>query len=262
MIKKAFDLIPIRLERRVMIDATWFGKQKPTIYGLVEFDVTQARAMLAARNVGEDEKISFTAFIAYCIAQAIEDFPEMNSYRNWRDQRVVFADVDIAVVIEVLHNGELFPMSHVVRAANRRTIAEISNEIYHIKRNYEESPSRQEVWAWARYFLRLPAFIRRLVYRVGWLFPTRTMKMMGTVGLTSVGMFADIGGWGIALPIYSLAVTIGGIEKKAVVRDDQIVIREMLNITFGVDHRLIDGGPATRFMMAVKALVETGAGIN
>ena len=52
--------------------------------------------------------------------------------------------------------------------------------------------------------------------------------MAGTINLTSVGMVATGGGWGIAIAEMSLNVVVGGIEQKARVIDGQICVRECL----------------------------------
>ncbi len=51
---------------------------------------------------------------------------------------------------------------------------------------------------------------------------------------------------------------IGEIEQRAVVRDGKIVVRPMMTITLNFDHRIIDGGPAARFVGDVKRLLEGG----
>jgi pyruvate dehydrogenase E2 component (dihydrolipoamide acetyltransferase) len=48
----------------------------------------------------------------------------------------------------------------------------------------------------------------------------------------------------------------GRILPKPVVRDGQVVARQMWTLSLTFDHRLVDGAPAARFLQRVKQLVE------
>ena len=52
------------------------------------------------------------------------------------------------------------------------------------------------------------------------------------------------------------AFAIGSAVKKPVVKDDEIVIREMINITAIFNHDLIDGAPAARFINRFRRYLE------
>ena len=51
----------------------------------------------------------------------------------------------------------------------------------------------------------------------------------------------------------------GGISKKPVWQEDQLVQREILDITASFDHEIVDGAPAARFMKQYAELVEDGS---
>jgi pyruvate/2-oxoglutarate dehydrogenase complex dihydrolipoamide acyltransferase (E2) component len=78
----------------------------------------------------------------------------------------------------------------------------------------------------------------------------------GTFTITNPGIFGGL--WG--LPIISqpqvAILAVGSIDKRAVVLDDQIVIRPMAYVTLGYDHRLIDGADGGRFLQALKDRLE------
>ena len=75
-------------------------------------------------------------------------------------------------------------------------------------------------------------------------------------------MFGTGGGWGISPTNYSLQLTVGGIERKPGIVDGTIEPREYLNLTVTVDHDVVDGAPAARFVQRLKELVEDGQGIE
>src|SRR5438034_6581239 len=93
-------------------------------------------------------------------------------------------------------------------------------------------------------------------------YPQVQKKFLGTVGITAVGMFGKGSGWGIptATP-HSLFLTLGDITEKPGVVDGHIAIREYLSLTVSLDHDIIDGAPAARFVTRLKELIESGFGL-
>jgi pyruvate/2-oxoglutarate dehydrogenase complex dihydrolipoamide acyltransferase (E2) component len=76
--------------------------------------------------------------------------------------------------------------------------------------------------------------------------------------VTAVGMFGRGGGWGIPVSNFTLTVTVGGIVKKPGVFDGEIAIREYLDLTLSIDHDIVDGAPAARFVQRFRELLESG----
>jgi pyruvate/2-oxoglutarate dehydrogenase complex dihydrolipoamide acyltransferase (E2) component len=48
-------------------------------------------------------------------------------------------------------------------------------------------------------------------------------------------------------------------SKRPAVRDGVIVIRDLMNLSISVDHRVVDGNEAAKFMAEMKASLETPA---
>jgi hypothetical protein len=93
-------------------------------------------------------------------------------------------------------------------------------------------------------------------------YPQVQKNFLGTVGITAVGKFGKGSGWGIpTAPIQSLFLTLGGIAEKPGVVDGHIAIREYLYLTVSLDHDIIDGAPAARFIARLKELIESGFGL-
>ncbi|MFQ1003688.1 2-oxo acid dehydrogenase subunit E2 [Modestobacter sp. SSW1-42] len=75
--------------------------------------------------------------------------------------------------------------------------------------------------------------------------------------MTAVGMFAAGGGFAIAPPtLASLLVVVGGLSRRPRVVGDEIVVRDVLDLTVSVDHNVVDGAPATRFGADLRRLLE------
>jgi pyruvate/2-oxoglutarate dehydrogenase complex dihydrolipoamide acyltransferase (E2) component len=107
--------------------------------------------------------------------------------------------------------------------------------------------------------VRLPRFVREIVYWFLTANPRWWKQQGGTVGLTTLGMFGKGGGWGIPLVWKSpLSVCVGGIAERPAFVGDAIAKREFLCVTVAFNHDIVDGAPATRFVNGFKELVETG----
>ena len=159
--------------------------------------------------------------------------------------------------------GEKVVSSHIVRGANRKSPYQIHNEIRLAQRQKVTVAAPVTAlprWVWLA--ARLPGFIRRIFLRRMLANPFVIREMGGTVNLTSIGMVAKGGGWGIAIAEMSLNVAVGGIEQKARVIDGQICVREMLSLTLSFDHDVIDGAPAARFATRMKQLIESARGLD
>jgi pyruvate/2-oxoglutarate dehydrogenase complex dihydrolipoamide acyltransferase (E2) component len=245
--------------KRFAAAAYWSVRHKPTMHGLLEVDVTAPRAILRAHQARTGEALSFTAFLTICLGKAVDEQKAVQALRQGKKKLVVFEDVDVATRIEHEVDGEHYVVPYIVRAANRKTLREVHEEI----RAAQRADARAELTR-----LRLvPAALHRPFV---WAFtaiaerqPRLWKKTMGTVGITSVGMFAHGTGWGIPVPApTALMVTVGGIGEKDVVLQGRIVVREMLSLTISLDHNVVDGAPATRFTERLKELIEGAYGLE
>ena len=248
---------PFSIQRRGTVDAMRMAGRRSDVHGLVEFDVTEARARLRDRREKTGTGLSFTGFLVFCLARAIEDHPHVNAYRDWRGRIVRFDDVDVMVIVETEIDGNRIGVPHVVRAANRRSLESIHDEIRAAQRGSDGGLQSGA----ADLALRLPGSLRRLFFRLPQWFPRRWKRVAGTVAVTSVGMFGTGGGWGITPTNYTLQLTVGGIARKPGVVDEEIEPREYLSVTVTVDHDVVDGAPAARFVHRLKELVEEPAGL-
>jgi pyruvate/2-oxoglutarate dehydrogenase complex dihydrolipoamide acyltransferase (E2) component len=200
--------------------------------------------------------LSFTAFIAACVGKAVDEDKAVQAYRKGRHQLVIFEDVDISIVVEHEVEGHKVPMPYVVRAANHKTARQIHQEIRAFQKLH---PTK--VLPMPRLVQRWPGLLL-LIGRVLLRSPFYFKRGGGTCEITAVGMFGKGSGWGIpdATP-YSIFLTLGGMSEKPGVVDGQIAIREYLSLTVSLNHDVIDGAPAARFIERLKELIESGFGL-
>jgi hypothetical protein len=246
--------------RRLVVDQAWLAQRKHMIRGLIEVDVTTARQTIRDHQAATGERLSFTAFLVACLGHAVDANRGLQAYQDWRGRLIVFDDVDVVTIVEIMADGQSFPLAHIVRAANRRTVREIHDEIRAVQVRPAASPSLQHMRA-VEAFVRLLAWMRHLVYRAISKRPWVWKQLFGMLALTAVGMFGAGGGWGLALTAHTLGVTVSGISAKPAVVDGRVVTREYLSLTVDFDHDIVDGAPAARFVQHVKELIERGNGL-
>ncbi len=249
-----FTVQPYPRNRLLMVDGGQMGLKKHTVHGLVEFDITTARETLRRHNLQTDESLSFSAFFLACLGKAIDLDKQMQAYRNWRNQLILFDDVDVNMLFEVDVAGKKTIRPHILRQVNKRSIQEIQAEIRAFQTEHESSRESKFI----EWFVRLPGFFRRLFLWVLFLNPQQIKNFSGTVLVTSVGMFGMGSGWGIPVPNHSLQLTLGGVGEKPGVVNHRIEVRQYMSVTISFDHDVIDGAPATRFIQRLKKLVERG----
>ena len=83
----------------------------------------------------------------------------------------------------------------------------------------------------------------------------------GTFSISNLGMFDVSSFIAIIHPPQSAVLAVGTVAKRPVVRDDQVAIAEMMSATLSVDHRVADGAEGARFIVEVKRLLESPAGL-
>jgi pyruvate/2-oxoglutarate dehydrogenase complex dihydrolipoamide acyltransferase (E2) component len=237
-----------------MIDGGRMGLQKHTVHGLVEFDITRARETLRQHRLRTGESLSFSAFFLACLGKAIDLDRQMHAYRNWRNQLIIFDEVDVNMLFEVEVDGKKTIRPHILRGVNQKSIREIHEEIRAFQNEHE---SRQEA-KFIEWFVRLPGFIRRLFLWALFKNPRLIKDYYGTVLVTSVGMFGSGSGWGIPVPNHTLQLTLGGIGEKPGVVDHRVEVRKYMSVTISFDHDIIDGAPVARFIQRLKKLIESG----
>lgn len=249
-----YQRVPFPKGRRLVTDVGWMARKKHTVRGLLEADVTKPRELIRDHQAKTGEKLSFSAYLAFCAGRAVDENKYLHAYRDWLGRLVLFDDVDITTMIEIEKDGKKFPIGHIIRAANKKDFRDIHQEIRDVQASPMEDQEVKHLYAVGL----LPGFVRRFLFLLLSRSPHLIKKYNGTVVLTAVGMFGRGGGWGIALPSHTLGITIGGIAKKPGIIDGRIEAREYLHVTLDFDHDIVDGAPAARFAQRFQELVENG----
>ena len=256
--KTAYEIEPIPVIRRFALDAGYLGRRRHIVHGLIEVDVTDARNYIREHERATGEKLSFTAFIISCLSKAIEEHPHVHAYRDCRNRLVIYRDINITCMFEVEFHGKKTPFPHVFHETNRKDYRQIHDEL----RAIQNRPHASAESRFMRWFLYLPAILRRAFYWVVMRFPQSFRDSSSPVMVTAVGMFSTGGGWAITMPNFTLNVGVGGISEKPGVHEGQIAIREFLDLTVSIDHDIVDGAPAARFVQSFRTLLENADGLQ
>ncbi|MFC6733963.1 2-oxo acid dehydrogenase subunit E2 [Haladaptatus sp. DYSN1] len=258
MHKRDGQVEPVSPRRELTADYMRMARRRSNVHGLVELDVTEARCRIQAVEEETGDALSFTAFLVCCLAKAIDDHPHVNAYVDWRGRLHTFDDVDVNVLVETTVDGDRRGTPHVVRAANRRSLQSIHDEI----RTTQHAPVATRQSRGESLALRLPSVVKRQLWRLPQLFPRAWKTMAGTVAVTSVGMFGTGGGWAVSPTNYTVQLTVGGIATKPGYVEGEVSPREYLSLTVTFDHDVVDGAPAARFVQRLGELIEDAHGLQ
>jgi pyruvate dehydrogenase E2 component (dihydrolipoamide acetyltransferase) len=219
--------IPFRGLRKKIAENMVRSKHTAAHFTYVEeIDCTELvllRARANQRLAAEGVKLSFLPFIVKATVAALEKFPQLNAMLDEAAGEIVQHKQVHLGLATATEGGLLVP---VVRDANRRSVLELAREID-----------------------RLAA-----VTRTGK--AAREDLSGSTFTITSLGALGGV----LAAPIINYPeVAILGVHKisrRPAVIGDQIEIRDLMNLSISVDHRVVDGYDAARFVAEIKAMLE------
>jgi hypothetical protein len=259
-----YEKLPFPRTRDLVIDVVTLARLKHHVPVLLELDVGRGRESIRLHKKKTGKQISFTGWIAKCIAMAVSEHPEVHALRIGKRSMVVFQDVDILITVQKQTNEGEIPLPYIVRRANCKNVYEINDEI-RIAQG-QDATSQDMVlgknpW-YASIYLRLPRVVRYALGRVLLKNPFGIKRNTGTVGISSIGMMGNFGGWAIPMGPLPLQFGIGSISKKPWVYQDTIQIREVLNMAFVFDHDVVDGAPIARFIGRLTELIQNGEGFD
>lgn len=233
------------------------------IFGAVELDVTQLEEYISSKRK-EGLKITLTHFFVLTMARAVmKEVPEFNVYV--RRGRIVARPTIDAMVTVLQADGSMSSIK--VPNANTFNYASLSeflnNEIVKTRNGNENGVGQNK-----NLIARLPwpvnhwfyAFYKKIVIDWGFSIPALGLNpnSFGSFAITSIGSLGLDMGFPALLPSsnVSFVFVMGGIKKKPVVVNDEIVIRRIMNASIVFDHRLADASHGARLFKFVKYQVK------
>jgi len=166
-------------------------------------------------------KLGFMSFFVKAVVSSLQDFPAVNA--EIREENIIYKnhfDIGIAVGTE---KGLVVP---VLKDADTMTFGDIEKNIVELSTKAKEG--------------------------------SLTMDDLtgGTFTISNGGVYGSMLSTPIINRPQSGILGMHNIQKRAVVVDDEIVIRPMMYLAFSYDHRIIDGKESVGFLVSIKNLLE------
>jgi pyruvate dehydrogenase E2 component (dihydrolipoamide acetyltransferase) len=179
-------------------------------------------ALLALQQaLGGGQQVTINDLLVKACAASLMEVPACNVQFDGAVLRR-FSDADIAVAVAV-DDGLITP---IVRAANRKPLAEISSEL------------------------------RELVGRA------RAGRLQagefegGTFSISNLGMYGVRQFDAVINPPQAVILAVGAAGRRVVVRDEQPAVASVMTLSLSSDHRVIDGATAAKFLAVLQRLLE------
>lgn len=243
--------------RKLSIYGFQVTENSHNFYALLEFDVTNLRKKLREGRLN-GESGSLFSFLLKAIGRCLTLYPEFNSMIDLK-KISTFDEVDISVPIEIVKNDKVLNKQLVIRNINEKSINEIDMEIATSKKVVGAEKTYIASSFYQRLITSLPNFIIRPLFRLLISNHKMVQELSGTTFVTNVSMFSNVPGF--IIPYIgkpkSCSFAIGSVSKKPVVKNSEIVIREIINITAIFNHDMIDGAPAARFINQLRFFIES-----
>jgi pyruvate/2-oxoglutarate dehydrogenase complex dihydrolipoamide acyltransferase (E2) component len=248
-----YKKIPLSITRKMVI-ASIASNKKNAIHCLTKIDITKPRELRNEIFQKTNKKISFNAYILRCFAEAIKNFPEMNSFIR-SNKLIVLEDINISLMVERVIDGVNVPEPLCIKNTDRKSLLEIHHEIRSAQSNNQNKIGSLSNVSWINI---IPGFLFRLFIKIA----ERSIRMAdkyGKIAVSSPGMYSNTPSWFIPHGTATVFLVIGNIRTELYLdNDSKMKQREMLNITLSFDHEIIDGAPAARFVTHFEKVLSRG----
>ncbi len=218
----AFTEVPHTSMRRTI--ARRLAESKSTIphfYLTVECRMERLLALRAEINAAASRKISVNDFIVRAVAVALREVPQANV--GWTETAMrQYAQADVAVAVST-DTGLITP---IVRAADRKTLSQISAEIADLAARARAGQLRPEEYQGGSF-------------------------SVSNLGMHGVGAFSAI-----INPPQAAILAVGASQQKPVVENGELKVGTVMACTLSVDHRAIDGALAAQWLAAFQRAIE------
>jgi len=230
----SYELVPHDGMRKTIAKRLQESKQTiPHFYVSVDCELDALMALRAQLNAASPEKdgkpaykLSVNDMVIKALALAMRDVPDANV--SWTETNMVkhkHADVGVAVSIP---GGLITP---IVRQAELKSLSAISNEMKDLGKRAKERKLKPEE------------------YQGG----TTAVSNMGMMGVKSFSAVVN--------PPHATILAVGAGEQRAVVKNGEIKIANVMTVTLSTDHRCVDGALGAELLGAFKRNIENPMGM-
>jgi pyruvate dehydrogenase E2 component (dihydrolipoamide acetyltransferase) len=221
------ERIPLRGVRKRIAEKMAHSKRTAAHFTFVEqcdaTELLRVKAQLAPGAAAEGVKLTFLPFVVKAVVAALQAHPKLNAaLDDARGELVLKRHYDIGMAAAT-DQGLLVP---VIRGADRRSLLDLAREIERLAADAKAGRARPEDQGHST-------------------FTITSLGAMGGLFATPVLNHPEVG----ILGLHRMRPT-------PVVRDGQVVVREVLNVSVTSDHRVVDGHEAAAFCYEVIRYLE------
>ncbi|MBN1298367.1 MAG: 2-oxo acid dehydrogenase subunit E2 [Actinobacteria bacterium] len=217
---------PLKGIRKVIAERMVYAKQ--TIPHIIPTSVMDATALVSLRDRIKDRvkalhgaNITYTDFITKACAIALSEHPVINASLIDNDH-IIYQDINIGIGVSI-EAGLIVPTIYGAASLSLFDIAKKRADL--IEKAKASKLSMEEI-------------------------------SNGTFTISNLGMLGVRNFTAIINPPQGAILMVGEIYKAPAVVDDKIEIRQQMEISIAVDHRIIDGADAAKFLLRLKELIE------
>lgn len=168
-------------------------------------------------------KVTYNDFVIRACALALKQHPHINSGYNSVNEAIIrFHTVDISMAVTV-EGGLITP---IIRYADHKNLGQLSQEAKYLGKKAKEGKLEPQEYTG------------------------------GSFTVSNLGMFGVSDFVAVINPPQAAILAVGGIEDVPVVKDGKIEVGKTLKLTLSVDHRVIDGSDAAKFIKTVQMFLE------
>ncbi|MFP4377168.1 MAG: hypothetical protein ACLFP4_08995 [Spirochaetales bacterium] len=240
------------------------GGRKRRVAALLEVDVTKARRLLGATGAAAG-KTPLLAWLVSQTAVSIRRHPQVHRLRGADRRNEAVGAVDVTVLIERPFESRAFETSLLIRSADTKTVAEITQEILLAR----STPlTLDEILKNARpLFGTIPA---RLCYAIApkiarekmvsrWVSRGRAKKPTRHVVVNSTSLGTRFQGWLLPAGSNTVSIAMGAVSPKASVINGRIEARDKLHLTVVLESSPRSPDEAGRWISSLVRGMESGS---
>ena len=220
------ETVPLSRMRLAIARLTSHSKSEiPHFYMAIEVSADPALALRSEVNPklqSQNVRLSVNDMVVKACTLALQKYPTLNaSFAG--DSLLFHPSINIGVVVDMDNEGVMVPA---LLECQDKTIMELSTAGRDLVRRAKENAL-------------LPDELTSATFSI---------SNLGSLGVYTFSA--------VVHPPNAAILAVGAIRKEPVVRGDDIVVGQMMNLTLSVDHRVEDGVTAARFLGELKRLLE------
>lgn len=254
-----------KIEFKKLIDApvfrkiafgTWTTAGDPSVYGMIEIDMTNALRYMREQEEKHGVKLSPVHLVGKAAAQVLKSRPEINGIiRLGRIYQRTDVDLFFQVNVPGTGNDKINKSSlsgTVIKKADELSVLDIARALQQKALSIRQGQDKEMTNAIST-FKNIPwRMVRFLLHAVSFLNYDLNLNLsflgiprdpFGSVMITNVGSLGIEIAWAPLVP-YSrvpLLLTLGAIADKPFVVDGKVEVRPVMKIGITFDHRFMDG---------------------